>query len=171
MTTSLSSTLFVNRDRLVQSIENLAQIGQTPQGGVRRIAYSPEEACARDLVKHWMIEAGMSVRIDAAGNIIGRYPGKFSQSPALATGSHIDTVPNGGRYSSRTERRRGPQRTHRTHKRRIVDRAERPTSGASIHSFMCALCSLWLLRKTGETSAQIRNISVSTVLQLTAERP
>lgn len=39
----------------------------------------------------------MSVRLDPAGNIIGRYPGKFPQ-PALATGSHIDTVPNGGRY-------------------------------------------------------------------------
>lgn len=98
MVTSLISTPFVNSDRLAQSIERLAQIGQIPQGGVRRIAYSPEDIQAHNLVEHWMIEAGMSVRIDTAGNIIGRYPGKFPQAPALATGSHIDTVPNGGRY-------------------------------------------------------------------------
>ncbi len=91
------STL-VNSDRLAQSVESLAQIGQIPNGGVRRIAYSPEDIQARNLVQHWMIAAGMSVRIDTAGNIIGRYPGKFPQAPALATGSHIDTVPNGGRY-------------------------------------------------------------------------
>ena len=98
MVTSLISTPFVNSDRLAQSIESLAQIGQIPSGGVRRIAYSPEDIQARNLVQHWMLEAGMSVRIDTAGNIIGRYPGKFPQAPALATGSHIDTVPNGGRY-------------------------------------------------------------------------
>lgn len=97
MTTSLISTLFVNSDRLTQSIESLAQIGQLPQGGVRRIAYSQEDIQARHLVQRWMSEAGMSVKIDTAGNIIGKYPGKFPY-PALATGSHIDTVPNGGRY-------------------------------------------------------------------------
>lgn len=98
MTTSIISNTFINRDRLTQSIETLAQIGRTPHGGVRRIAYSLEDIQARNLVQHWMCEAGMSVRIDAAGNIIGTYSGKFSQAPTLATGSHIDTVPNGGRY-------------------------------------------------------------------------
>lgn len=98
MVNSLISTPFVNSDRLTQSIESLAQIGQIPKGGVRRIAYSPEDIQARNLLQHWMIEAGMSVRIDTSGNIIGRYTGKFPQAPALATGSHIDTVPNGGRY-------------------------------------------------------------------------
>ena len=98
MVTSIISVPFVNSDRLTQSIERLAQIGQLSQGGVRRIAYSQEDVQARNLVQQWMIEAGMSVRLDPAGNIIGRYPGKFPQVPALATGSHIDTVPNGGRY-------------------------------------------------------------------------
>jgi beta-ureidopropionase / N-carbamoyl-L-amino-acid hydrolase len=45
-----------------------------------------------------MNEAGMTIRIDAAGNIIGKYPGKYQNAPALATGSHIDTVPCGGHY-------------------------------------------------------------------------
>ena len=66
---------------------------------MRRIAYSPEDIQARNLVQHWMIQARMSVRTDTAGNLIGRYPGKLPQAPALATGSHIDTVPNGGRYA------------------------------------------------------------------------
>jgi len=98
MVNSLISTPFVNRDRLAQSIARLAQIGQLPEGGVRRIAYSLEDIQARKFVPRWMVEFGMSVRIDAAGNIIGRYPGKFPQASALATGSHIDTVPNGGRF-------------------------------------------------------------------------
>lgn len=96
--THLTSALVVNPDRLLQSIEHLAQIGQLPDGGVRRIAYSPEDIQARNLLQDWMSEAGMSVRIDPAGNIIGRYPGQFPQAPALATGSHLDTVPTGGRY-------------------------------------------------------------------------
>ena len=85
------STL-VNSDRLTQSVASLAQIGQLPKGGVRRIAYSPEDIQARNLVQHWMIEAGMSVRLDTAGNIIGRYPGKFPQAPALATASANSAV-------------------------------------------------------------------------------
>lgn len=94
----LISTLSANRERLSASIEQLARIGQTSNGGVCRIAYSLADIQARNLVQHWMIEAGMSVRIDAAGNIIGTYEGKCPQAPAFATGSHIDTVPDGGRY-------------------------------------------------------------------------
>jgi beta-ureidopropionase / N-carbamoyl-L-amino-acid hydrolase len=90
--------LSVNGDRLNQNIADLAQIGQLPEGGVKRIAYSLEDITARNLVQHWMSEAGMTIAIDAAGNIIGRYPGKYPNAPALATGSHIDTVPCGGNY-------------------------------------------------------------------------
>lgn len=98
MTTLATSTLEVNGDRLMTRIEQLAQIGKLSQGGVRRLAYSQEDQQARCQVQQWMAEAGLSVRLDAAGNIIGRYPGKFPTLPALATGSHIDTVPAGGRY-------------------------------------------------------------------------
>jgi beta-ureidopropionase / N-carbamoyl-L-amino-acid hydrolase len=94
----VASILTINRDRLARSIEDLAQIGQIPGGGVCRLAYSDEDIQARNLVQRWMLEAGMSVRVDAAGNIIGRYPGKQPDAPTLATGSHIDTVPTGGRF-------------------------------------------------------------------------
>lgn len=87
----------INRDRLSQSIEQLAAIGKLPNGGVRRIAYSLEDIKARQLVQTWMIDAGMTTRIDAAGNLIGTLAGQ-TNAPSLATGSHIDTVPTGGRY-------------------------------------------------------------------------
>ena len=95
---SLNTKLLINSDRLNQTIFRLAEIGKLPDGGVKRIAYSQEDIAARNLVQNWMQEAGMTIKIDAAGNILGRYPGKYPDAPALATGSHIDTVPCGGHY-------------------------------------------------------------------------
>ncbi len=94
---TLTLTLAVNGPRLNRSIAQLAQIGKLPGGGVSRVAFTKADLLARQLVESWMVEAGMTVRIDAAGNIIGRYPGK-REGAALATGSHIDTVPVGGHY-------------------------------------------------------------------------
>lgn len=91
-------TLSINGDRLNRSLEELAQIGAQEGDGVRRLAFSPEDLAARDRLFQWMQDAGMSVRIDAAGNLIGTYPGLAVDAPALVTGSHIDTVPSGGRY-------------------------------------------------------------------------
>ncbi len=93
-----AADLTVNGDRLNQSIATLANIGQLPNGGVKRIAYSQEDIKARNLVQQWMRELEMEVNIDAAGNIIGRYSGKNPVASAIATGSHIDTVPCGGHY-------------------------------------------------------------------------
>ncbi|MEM6254237.1 MAG: Zn-dependent hydrolase [Cyanobacteria bacterium P01_D01_bin.156] len=90
--------LAINGKRLMQMMTDVAAIGALPNGGVRRLAFSPEDVEARNLVKGWMEAAGMTVTIDAAGNMIGRYPGRFPQAPALATGSHLDTVPNAGIY-------------------------------------------------------------------------
>jgi N-carbamoyl-L-amino-acid hydrolase len=91
------TSIQVNGDRLQQRLDDLARIGQLANGGVRRIAYSDEDLAARGWVQAAMQQAGMAVRIDAAGNLIGRYAGQ-QNLPALATGSHIDTVPAGGRY-------------------------------------------------------------------------
>jgi N-carbamoyl-L-amino-acid hydrolase len=92
------SMLSVNCDRLSRSLFQLAEIGKLPNEGVCRLAFSTEDMLARQLVQSWMVEAGMTVRIDRAGNIIGRYAGRSESAAALATGSHIDTVPVGGRY-------------------------------------------------------------------------
>ncbi len=90
--------LRINHERLHHRIDDLAKIGQQPSGSIRRLAFTPEDLQARATVRQWMLEAGMSVRTDAAGNLIGRYPGENQMAPALATGSHLDTVPTGGRY-------------------------------------------------------------------------
>lgn len=90
--------LVVNGDRLNESIYKLAEVGKLSNGGVCRLAFTTDDLLARQLVHTWMEEAGMTVRIDAAGNIIGRYDGKQAGAAALATGSHIDTVPVAGRY-------------------------------------------------------------------------
>lgn len=94
---TVASALTVDGDRLIQSVIDLAAIGKLANDGVRRIAFSPEDIEARQLVQTWMTEAGMTVQIDAAGNIIGTYAGRYP-GPALATGSHIDTVAVAGRY-------------------------------------------------------------------------
>lgn len=94
----LLSELKIDSARLDRSLSELAEIGKLPQGGISRVAFTPEDLLARQLVQTWMIEAGMTVRTDAAGNMIGRYQGTCPTAGALATGSHIDTVPTGGRY-------------------------------------------------------------------------
>ena len=98
MKSTTTVDLSVNGDRLNQSIASLASIGQLPNGGVKRIAYSEEDIEARNLVRQWMQELQMEITIDAAGNIIGRYLGNNPELSAIATGSHIDTVPCGGHY-------------------------------------------------------------------------
>jgi beta-ureidopropionase / N-carbamoyl-L-amino-acid hydrolase len=92
------SKIAVNGDRLNASIARLAKIGRLPNGNVCRLAFTPEDLQARYLVQQWMVEAGMAVRTDAAGNMIGSYSGLSAGASALATGSHIDTVPSGGEY-------------------------------------------------------------------------
>ena len=98
MNLTTKTQLLVNGDRLNQSIASLAQIGRLPNGGVKRIAYSKEDLEARNLVRQWMKDLEMEVKIDAAGNIIGKYPGTNPIASTVATGSHIDTVPCGGHY-------------------------------------------------------------------------
>lgn len=100
MTKMLAKTLSlrVNGDRLNQTLEDLAKIGRQPDGTIKRLAFTPEDLAARSQLCEWMESAGLSVRIDAGANIIGRYPGLDSDAPALATGSHIDTVFSGGRF-------------------------------------------------------------------------
>jgi len=116
---TVATLLQVNGDRLVNSLDQLGEIGKLANSGIRRISYSPEDIQARNLVRHWMVEAGMSVRIDAAGNMIGTYPGKYPGA-SLATGSHIDTVPSGGRYDGCLGVLAGIEVVHTLHENGIV---------------------------------------------------
>jgi len=68
------------------------------EGQLTRRFLTPAHAAALEALAGWMAEAGMSVRRDAAANLIGRYEGEAPGAKALIIGSHIDSVRNGGRY-------------------------------------------------------------------------
>jgi len=89
--------LQINAQRVNERLQCLSQFGRTADGGVTRYALSPEEKAATDTVAGWMRQAGLEVRRDAVGNLFGRLAGR-EDGPALLTGSHLDSVPNGGHY-------------------------------------------------------------------------
>lgn len=78
------------------------QLGAPPysevEGQLTRRFLTPAHEAALAALTRWMTEAGMSVRRDAAANLIGRYEGETPDAKALIIGSHIDSVRNGGRY-------------------------------------------------------------------------
>lgn len=88
----------INKQRLDERIQSLAEIGQTVDGGVTRLALTSEYREGLNLVKSWMEKAGMEVRLDQTGNLIGCKEGRYSDLKAIAIGSHIDSVGNGGKY-------------------------------------------------------------------------
>ncbi|HWW05038.1 allantoate amidohydrolase [Collimonas sp.] len=77
--------------------DQLAQFSEAPDMLTRTYLTSAHHGAAAQLAE-WMCAAGMSVRRDMAGNVIGRYEGLTPDAPALLTGSHFDTVRNGGKY-------------------------------------------------------------------------
>ncbi|WP_059105727.1 Zn-dependent hydrolase [Shouchella shacheensis] len=83
---------------LAARLTALSQIGRTEDDGVTRFVYTEEEKQAKALIKKWAEKAGLTLREDAAGNIIGRVEGSDPTLPAVATGSHIDSVKNGGAF-------------------------------------------------------------------------
>ena len=87
----------INAARLNQTLDELGKFGETPEG-MDRLAFSPADIESREYTMGLMREAGLEVRIDAGGNIIGRKAGSDDSLPAIAMGSHTDTVPLGGKY-------------------------------------------------------------------------
>ena len=77
--------------------DTLASCSEEP-GRITRRYGTPALAAARDLVAGWMREAGLDVRVDAIGNLRGRYAGTEPAAPALLLGSHLDSVRDAGRY-------------------------------------------------------------------------
>ena len=88
----------VESERLANRMETVSRIGATPEGGGSRTAGSDADLAARDRFAGWLQEAGLEVRTDLAGNLIGRLPGADSSLPPLLTGSHLDSVPEGGNF-------------------------------------------------------------------------
>src|SRR5205809_3492461 len=90
--------LRINGQRLWQSLMDLARIGATDKGGVRRLALTDLDRQGRDLVIGWLRDAGASIEIDGAGNIFATRPGHEGHTAVVLTGSHVDTQPSGGKF-------------------------------------------------------------------------
>src|SRR5215472_1117774 len=88
----------INADRLWQSILDMAGIGQAPEGGSCRLALTPEDAGARALLLEWCRALNLGFEQDAIGNMFLRREGTDAAAHAVAFGSHLDTVPTGGRF-------------------------------------------------------------------------
>ena len=86
-------------DRITDLLRQLSAIteGGSESRGVTRLAFTKREREAHSLFADWMTALGLSVRTDAAGNTIAERPGKHAR-PAIGTGSHLDSVPEGGRF-------------------------------------------------------------------------
>jgi len=88
----------INADRLWQTILEMAEIGATSDGGSCRLALSPEDAAARALLLTWCEPMGLKFEQDAIGNMFLRSEGTNAAAGVVAFGSHLDTVPTGGRF-------------------------------------------------------------------------
>ncbi|MFW6409941.1 MAG: Zn-dependent hydrolase [Halanaerobiales bacterium] len=90
--------MFTEINRIENDIENLAKFNATPGKGITRFSFTEEDRKARKYIKNEMQKAGLDVREDAVGNIIGKREGKDSSLPVIMVGSHFDSVKNGGMF-------------------------------------------------------------------------
>ncbi|WP_341702219.1 Zn-dependent hydrolase [Ferrovibrio sp.] len=88
----------VNKDRLWESLMEMAKIGATAKGGCARLALTDLDKQGRDLFVQWCRDAGCTVTVDRMGNIFARRPGRNNDLPPVVTGSHLDTQPTGGKF-------------------------------------------------------------------------
>jgi N-carbamoyl-L-amino-acid hydrolase len=93
-----TQALAINGERLWNALMELARIGATPKGGVKRLALTDLDKQGRDLVVAWGKEAGLSITVDMIGNVFMRREGTNPALPPVVSGSHIDTQPTGGKF-------------------------------------------------------------------------
>jgi hydantoinase/carbamoylase family amidase len=88
----------INKQRLHEDFDALANIGATRQGGVSRVALSNDDLAARSWFAQRIEEAGLTMRDDEVGNLSGVLYSANPNAQTLLVGSHLDTTPNGGKY-------------------------------------------------------------------------
>jgi len=94
----LNNDLRINKERLLKRLNQMAQIGKTPKGGVCRLAGSKEDAKARALLTEWISELGWSLSFDEMGNMFMRMKSINPNHDPILVGSHLDSQPTGGNY-------------------------------------------------------------------------
>ena len=93
----MSTDVQPSAERIWDHAEALGQLSEM-ESGLTRVYLSKEQKAANELVMAWMRAAGMSARLDAAGNVVGRYEGERPGLASLILGSHLDTVRDAGKY-------------------------------------------------------------------------
>src|SRR3954451_12617935 len=88
----------IDATRLWDSLMEMAQIGATPKGGVRRLALSEVDRAGRDRFRTLCEQAGLTVRVDEIGNMFARRPGRDPGRLPVLFGSHLDSQPSGGKF-------------------------------------------------------------------------
>jgi ureidoglycolate amidohydrolase len=88
----------IDQQRLIDEIEKLGSFSDAEAPAVTRVVFTPTERKARAWVKDRCADAGLLLREDAIGNTFARWPGSDAQAPVVGTGSHIDAIPNAGKY-------------------------------------------------------------------------
>ena len=88
----------IDGNRLWSSLMELARIGATPKGGVRRVTLTEADREGRELFARWCREAGLDLRVDGIGNMFARRAGTDRDAPPVVMGSHLDSQPNGGKF-------------------------------------------------------------------------
>jgi beta-ureidopropionase / N-carbamoyl-L-amino-acid hydrolase len=94
----MNDRLLVDEARLWTSLMDMAQIGALPHGGCSRTALGAKDCEGRRLFIGWARDAGCTISFDQVGNIYATRPGRNASRPAVATGSHLDTQPHGGKF-------------------------------------------------------------------------
>ncbi|WP_322033270.1 Zn-dependent hydrolase [Paraburkholderia sp. J76] len=94
----MKDLLQIDGPRLWASLMEMARIGATAGGGVRRLALTQEDRRGRELFVRWCREAGMTTWTDEVGNLFARREGDDPQAAPVLMGSHLDTQPEGGRF-------------------------------------------------------------------------
>jgi N-carbamoyl-L-amino-acid hydrolase len=90
--------LTINKRRLLRDLNAVSRIGIGDHGSVTRLVFSIKELRSRQLLIHLMRQAGLQTYVDRIGNIFGRLDGGAARAPAVLVGSHLDTVPHGGKF-------------------------------------------------------------------------
>src|SRR5438105_2715702 len=88
----------IDQNLLLRELETLASFSEVSPPAVTRVVFSEQDILARSYIKELCATAGLTVREDAAGNTFARWTGASETAAAVATGSHIDAIPNAGRY-------------------------------------------------------------------------
>jgi N-carbamoyl-L-amino-acid hydrolase len=96
--TAEPSNVTINQRRLLRDLNAISRIGIGDRGSVTRLVFSIKELRSRQLLIHLMRQAGLQIEVDRIGNIFGRLNAAGPHAPAVLAGSHLDTVPHGGKF-------------------------------------------------------------------------